>query len=54
MTDQHQKYLLDIAEAIRHIQLFTEEIHSYPDYAANLLVRRAVEREVEIIGEAMS
>jgi len=48
------KYLLDIQEGILHIENFTEGIDSFFDYEKNLLVKRAVERELEIIGEAMN
>ena len=48
------KYLLDIHEGIQHIEEFTKGINSYFEYEKNLLVKRAVERELEIIGEAMN
>jgi uncharacterized protein with HEPN domain len=48
-----KKYLIDISESISHIEEFTEGVDSFFDYEKNLLVKRAVERELEIIGEAM-
>lgn len=54
MSDQHRKYLADIEKAIEHIEMFTDNIRSFADYSADLLIRRGVEREIEIIGEAMS
>ncbi len=54
MEDAVKKYLLDIWEAIGHIEGFTEGVASFAAYEKNLMVRRAVERELEIIGEAMN
>lgn len=48
-----EKYLVDISESISHIEEFTGNVDSFLDYEKNLLVKRAVERELEIIGEAM-
>lgn len=53
MDEKIKKYLLDIEESIQHIEEFTEGIDSFFDYEANLMLKRAVERELEIIGEAM-
>lgn len=43
--------LWDMVQAIQNLQTFTAGF-SYDDFAANLLVQRAVERELEILGEA--
>ena len=43
--------LWDMAQAIRHIQEFTASL-TYEDYLESLLIQRAVERELEILGEA--
>jgi len=48
-----EKYLVDISESIFHVEEFTRDMDSFFDYEKNLLVKRAVERELEIIGEAM-
>src|SRR5690606_34172851 len=48
-----KKFLHDILEAISHIENFTSGF-SFNEYENDLLVRRAVERELEIIGEAMN
>lgn len=48
-----EKNLVDISESISHIEEFTGNVDSFFDYEKNLLVKRAVERELEIIGEAM-
>lgn len=54
MTQVQRKYLTDVSEAITHIENFLVMTPTLKDYESNLLVRRAVERELEIIGEAMS
>ena len=54
MEEYTKKLLLDIDEAIEHIGEFTGSISSLSEYENNLMVRRAVERELEIIGEAMN
>jgi len=54
MDEKIKKYLTDIQEAILHIEEFTIGITSFFDYEKNLMLRRAVERELEIIGEAIS
>ncbi|GAB4145841.1 MAG: hypothetical protein Fur0046_23570 [Cyanobacteria bacterium J069] len=41
----------DMAQAIRDLQTFTEGI-VYEDYISNLMLQRAVERQLEILGEA--
>jgi uncharacterized protein with HEPN domain len=46
-------YLFDIAEACQRIQDFTGGA-SFADYQRTVLVRSAVERQFEIIGEALS
>ena len=53
MTDKAKKYLLDILEAVESIEEFTKGIN-FVQYQKNKLVKRAVEREFEIIGEAMN
>ncbi len=53
MQDELKKYLLDISTSIRHILLFTQEVKGLKSYSSNLVVKRAVERELEIIGEAL-
>jgi uncharacterized protein with HEPN domain len=54
MENKQKKYLLDILEATEHIAMFIENLITLEDYEANLLIKRGVERELEIIGEAMS
>jgi uncharacterized protein with HEPN domain len=45
-------YLWDVLEAIKDIQEFTAG-QSITDYSANPMLRAAVERKLEIIGEAI-
>lgn len=52
MSDPVKKRLLDAYRACRAIELFTEDVSS-TEYRESLLVRSAVERQLEIIGEAL-
>lgn len=51
MTDKVRKYLFDIFESVESIEKYIENIDFF-QYQKNKMVRRAVEREFEIIGEA--
>jgi len=53
MIDKTKKYLYDILESVNSIEDFIAEIN-FLQYQQNKMVRRAVEREFEIIGEAMN
>jgi uncharacterized protein with HEPN domain len=53
MQHDAEKYLIDILEAAADIQLFAEGM-TYDEYHANRLVKAAVERKFEIIGEALN
>lgn len=48
------KYLFDIQASITSIYEYLGEKRDFNDYKANKLLRRGVERELEIIGEAAS
>lgn len=48
------KYLYDIQEAIIKIDAFIGEQKEYANYVANSMLQSAVERQIEIIGEAMN
>ena len=48
-----KKYLFDIYESIDSIEKYLGEKRDFKVYMANKMLRRAVEREFEIIGEAM-
>jgi uncharacterized protein with HEPN domain len=54
MQREVQKYLLDIKESIESIHDYLGEIRDFNDYKTNKLLRRGIERELEIIGEATS
>lgn len=54
MVDQIKKYLYDIQESIDSIHKYLGEKRDFKVYLADKMLRRAVEREFEIIGEAMS
>lgn len=48
------KYLLDIQVSINSIYDYIGDNRNLNDYKANKLLRRGVERELEIIGEAIN
>lgn len=54
MKDEARKYLLDISEAIIHIDQHLSGQRDFHIFSQNLTIQRAIERELEIIGEAMS
>jgi uncharacterized protein with HEPN domain len=47
-------YLLDISNSIDSIYEFLGEDRNFIRYESNKLLRRAVERELEIVGEAIN
>jgi uncharacterized protein with HEPN domain len=55
MNERVLKSLFDIKIAINEIESFLpSEKLTYNDYKSNLLLKRAIERNLEIIGEAMN
>ena len=54
MKHEVKKYLFDIKTSIESINDFLESRKDFFEYQNNKLLRRAVEREIEIIGEAMN
>lgn len=54
--DRHLKaYLFDIQAAIDEIYSFFESVPKrFDEYGRNLMLRRAIERNVSIIGEAVN
>ncbi len=54
MNDGIRKYLFDIKESIESIENYLGEDRDFNNYMNNKMLRRAVEREFEIIGEAMN
>jgi uncharacterized protein with HEPN domain len=54
MDDRVKKYLKDMLIAIDEIESFFENYPlKYETFADNLLLQRGIERNIEIIGEAM-
>lgn len=53
MKIETKKLLLDVASACRSVEEFTTD-RSFEDYDASDLVRSAVERKFEIVGEALA
>lgn len=55
MEEKIQKWLYDIQFAIGEIESFFVEIpNNFSQYSSNLILKRAVERDLEIIGEAVN
>jgi uncharacterized protein with HEPN domain len=52
MPHKIELYVLDISNSIDSIFEYLDEERNFNVYEANKLLRRAVERELEIIGEA--
>ena len=54
--DRHLKaHLYDISSAVDEIQSFFDQVpRRFDEYSKNLMLRRAIERNVGIIGEAVS
>jgi uncharacterized protein with HEPN domain len=53
MDSQVKKFLFDIEVAIDSIEKYLGEKRDFNVYKSNKMLRRAVEREFEIIGEAL-
>ena len=49
-----KKFLFDIRESIDSIENYLADKRDFKVYLSDKMLRRAVEREFEIIGEAMS
>jgi len=54
MKREAKKYLFDIKTSIESIFEFLGEKRNFFEYQNNKLLRRGIEREIEIIGEAMN
>jgi uncharacterized protein with HEPN domain len=54
MKREVKKYLFDIKTSIESIFDFLGEKRDFFEYQNNKLLRRGIEREIEIIGEAMN
>ena len=54
MVIEIKKYLFDIQESIDSIEKYLGEKRDFTVYLNDKMLRRAIEREFEIIGEAMT
>jgi uncharacterized protein with HEPN domain len=55
MTEKQLKLLYDVKLAIDEIEsYFDTEAKTYENYKSNSILKRAIERNLEIIGEAMN
>ncbi len=54
MNDEIKKWLQDILDSINSINDYIGTPRLFEQYEQNKLLRRAVEREIEIIGEAVN
>lgn len=54
MEIEIKKFLFDINESIISIENYLGEKRDYNIYVTNKMLRRAIEREFEIIGEALN
>jgi len=54
MNLETKKYLFDIKTSIESIYDYLGEKRDFLEFQKNKLLRRGIEREIEIIGEAMS
>ncbi len=54
MKPEIKKCLYDIRQAIDNISEYLGNTKDFQDFQQNLMLRRAVEREIEIIGEAVN
>lgn len=54
MQPEARKYLQDMLQAMESIVSYFPEGYNFHHYLENQMRRRAVERELEIIGEAMN
>jgi uncharacterized protein with HEPN domain len=54
MDKEVKTWLKDIEQAISEINSFIPEIKNFKDFQKDIKTKRAVERNIEIIGEAMT
>ena len=54
MEHKIKKFLFDIKESIKSIESYLGDKRDFNVYQSNKMLRRAIEKEFEIIGEAMS
>ncbi len=54
MDEYSKKYLLDVLNACKEVESFFEGKKIFSDFQMDILRQRAVERNVEIMGEAIN
>lgn len=54
MEDEVRTWLTDVKQAIEEINLFLPDKKNFLEFQKDLKTKRAIERNVEIIGEAVS
>lgn len=54
MDNRVKQYLFDIENSMATIEEFMRPVASFEDYSNHKMLLRAIEREIEIIGEAMN
>lgn len=54
MDNKSKKFLFDILTSIENIESYIGEEKVFDDYESNPMLQDAVERNIEIMGEAMS
>jgi uncharacterized protein with HEPN domain len=54
MDSRVKQYLFDIEQSISDVKSYISAVKSLQEYEDDKLIRRAVERELEIIGEALN
>jgi uncharacterized protein with HEPN domain len=54
MQREIKKYLFDIKSCIENIEAFVGEPKMYSNFEKSLMLQQAVERNIEIIGEAVN
>lgn len=53
MRRDPRAYLWDAVQAVAHVEQFTRD-RTFEDYEADVLLRSGVERQLEIVGEALN
>jgi uncharacterized protein with HEPN domain len=54
MNNDVRAWLKDIAQSVTEINSFLPEVKNFKDFQKDLKTKRAIERSIEIIGEAMN
>lgn len=54
MNEQVRKYLFDILDSVNALKDYFKDVKEFSKFNNNRLLKKAVEREFEVIGEAMN